>query len=642
MKGFRFAAVLLLLLARQPLAEAQVTDVLTTLLPASGPLCLEVPGASVEDGAPVALGSCNGQMQQLWRVRGSSGPMTLSPQHSGKCLNILFNDKTPGARAVQMHCHGGFDEDFSLRLHSTGSYQLVARHSGLCLTLDGSASTPGTRLVQQPCISNNSDSSAQRWRLPGLANKAARGRWSPLQKLPLIPVAAANLPNGKVLMWSAFDRFSFGGDNGRTYTAIYDPVRGTSSELLVSNTGHDMFCPGTANLADGRLLVAGGSSSSRTSLYDPVANSWTASGPMNLPRGYQGAATLSTGEVFTIGGSYSGALGDKDAEVWSPATGAWRRLLAVFDDFILTRDTRGIYRSDNHAWLFAAGQGRVFHAGPSKQMHWIRTDGSGQVIPAGERGSDGDAMNGSATMYDIGKILTLGGANDYESSFASARAHRIDIGGSSVQVQALAPMAYSRAFASSVVLPSGQVLVLGGQTYPEPFSDDNAVLVPELWEPSTGRFLPMLPLQVPRGYHSVALLLADGRVLSGGGGLCGECSTNHPDVQIFTPPYLLNADGSNATRPVLHAIPASAARGQALTVNTDRPVSSFALMRLSSVTHTVNNEQRRVPLAYTSLGNNRYQLALPAEDGVLIPGDYYLFALTPEGVPGHARTLRIR
>ena len=77
-------------------------------------------------------------------------------------------------------------------------------------------------------------------------------------------------------------------------------------------------------------------------------------------------------------------------------------------------------------------------------------------------------------------------------------------------------------------------------------------------------------------------------------------------------------------------------------MNTDRPVSSFALMRLSSVTHTVNNEQRRVPLAYTSLGNNRYQLALPAEDGVLIPGDYYLFALTPEGVPGHARTLRIR
>ena len=36
----------------------------------------------------------------------------------------------------------------------------------------------------------------------------------------------------------------------------------------------------------------------------------------------------------------------------------------------------------------------------------------------------------------------------------------------------------------------------------------------------------------PRNYHSVALLLPDGRVFSGGGGLCGPCATNHPDAQI--------------------------------------------------------------------------------------------------------------
>ena len=100
-------------------------------------------------------------------------------------------------------------------------------------------------------------------------------------------------------------------------------------------------------------------------------------------------------------------------------------------------------------------------------------------------------------------------------------------------------MTYPRAFANSVVLPNGQVVTMGGQTYAVPFSDANSVLNPELWDPTTGQFTVMAPEAVPRNYHSVAILLPDGTVFSGGGGLCGTCATNHPDGQIFTPPYLL-------------------------------------------------------------------------------------------------------
>ena len=60
-------------------------------------------------------------------------------------------------------------------------------------------------------------------------------------RMPIVPVAAANLPDGKVLTWSAYDRFAFGGNRGKTYTAIFDPATNTSQELLVSNTQHDMF-----------------------------------------------------------------------------------------------------------------------------------------------------------------------------------------------------------------------------------------------------------------------------------------------------------------------------------------------------------------------------------------------------------------
>ena len=65
-------------------------------------------------------------------------------------------------------------------------------------------------------------------------------------------------------------------------------------------------------------------------------------------------------------------------------------------------------------------------------------------------------------------------------------------------------------------------------------------MAPEIWNPATGKWTTLAPMAIPRTYHSVALLLPDARVFVGGGGLCGDCTTNHLDGEIFTPPYLLN------------------------------------------------------------------------------------------------------
>jgi hypothetical protein len=58
----------------------------------------------------------------------------------------------------------------------------------------------------------------------------------------------------QVLVWSAylsdnFDRIHYmfvssGGGSGFTKSAIYDPMTGKISKMTVSNTNHDMFCPG--------------------------------------------------------------------------------------------------------------------------------------------------------------------------------------------------------------------------------------------------------------------------------------------------------------------------------------------------------------------------------------------------------------
>ena len=449
------------------------------------------------------------------------------------------------------------------------------------------------------------------------------------------------MPDGRILLWSGSDRFELA-DGGRTYTSVFDPTTLVATERLVSETGHDMFCSGTSNLPDGKLLISGGTNSEKTSIYDTSSGSWIAAADMSIPRGYQANTVLQDGSVFTYGGSWSGGLGEKHAEVWTAATG-WRRLSGVPVDPALGVDPGGIFRADNHMWLFAMGNGRVLHAGPSANMNWIDIQGNGAIMPAGTRGDDDYSQNGNAIMYDIGKILKVGGAPAYEELPASPSAYVIDAN-AGISVRRVASMAYSRTFSNAVVLPNGQVLVIGGQTIGRPFSDDNSILVPELWDPRTETFEPLPPMAVGRNYHSVALLLPDARVLSGGGGMCGAgCPGNHPDVQILTPHYLLNDDGTPARRPIIELAPASAIHGATLSVRTDSPVASFVLVRSSSVTHSVNNDQRRIPLQFslTHAAANTYAVNVPGNPGIALPGYYMLFAMSAAGVPSVATLIRI-
>lgn len=160
---------------------------------------------------------------------------------------------------------------------------------------------------------------------------------------------------------------------------------------------------------------------------------------------------------------------------------------------------------------------QVFHAGPSKQMHWITTSGNGSLQASIQRGDDSDAMNGSAVMYDIGKILTVGGAMNYAEGTASKKAYIININGSEPTVRRTRnEMQFARSLLNGVVLPNGEVVVIGGMTTVKLFSDETAILETEIWNPTTETFKTLKPMRVPRTYHSVALMMKDGRVWAAG------------------------------------------------------------------------------------------------------------------------------
>ena len=506
---------------------------------------------------------------------------------------------------------------------------------------------------------NASGSILQKWRFFSIPSPLGPiAQFSAPIALPIIAIAAANLPDGRVLMWSSSQIDNFGTGQLRTYAIIYNPATGAVSQQLITSLQADMFCPGTALLTDGTVAIVGGVTAGATSFFNASNGAWGKAAKLNTPRGYNTATTLSNGAVFTLGGSWSGGYGNKGGEVWRP--NKWVTLSRVKVEPFLTDDVAGIYRQDNHMWHFAGAGGYVFHAGPSRAMFWISTDGNGSSTWAGNRSDDGDAMNGNGVLFDVGKILTTGGAPNYSGGACTRNAYVIDISagpGGSVTAERTGQMLVARALHNSVVLPSGEVVVVGGQTGRTLlFHDQNAAMTAEIWSPATGTFQYLAwgsgatPMVTPRTYHSIALLLPDGRVLSSGGGACGTlCAYNHLDAQIITPPYLLAPDGTPAARPSLRAAPARARVGEAVRVSA-AGAAAFALVRAGSSTHTVNTDQRRVPVAATRLSEPppaapedaaEYSLAIPGDPGVVVPGVYMLFALGPTGTPSVALHMRI-
>ncbi len=614
---------------------------------------------SAADGA--AFRAIDGDPATFWRSRFTGGEaalphtLTVDTGQTGPVAGVVLTprqDDTPdgniGRFRVQVSTNGTWWRTVAsgLLADSTGTktvqFPLVsARYVRVTALSEAGGRGPMTTLAELSLLTS-----------APAAPTSGTGRWSLPFNLPLVPVSAAMLNTGKVLLWSSYRPDAFGKPNeevsGRTLTATYDPSSTAVSQRTVTNTGHDMFCPGTALLPDGTLLVNGGSTDGKTSLFNPKTGVWSAGADLIIKRGYQAAVTTSQGAVFTLGGSWNDSAGAKNGELWTAAGGS--QLLPDADVTpSLTQDTGGVFRQDNHAWLFAASQGMVFHAGPSQAMGWYDTAGTGTYTAAGARADDSDAMNGNAVMYDVGKILAAGGSPNYSGGLATNHAYTIDISqgpGVLPTVVPLAGMNSPRTFATSVVLPSGQVLEVGGQDVPAPYFDGGSILKPELFDPATGAFTVMAPMQIPRNYHSIALLLSDGRVLAAGGGLCGTTCTdpaaNHPDAEIFTPPYLLTATGAPAPRPGISTAPTTATVGSTIQVRTTRAVTAFSLVRMASVTHGINNDQRRVPLTFTPPATGTtYALTLPNDRGVLVPGAYMLFALDAKGVPSTSRIVTV-
>jgi galactose oxidase-like protein len=175
------------------------------------------------------------------------------------------------------------------------------------------------------------------------------------------------------------------------------------------------------------------------------------------------------------------------------------------------------------------------------------------------------------------------------------------------------------------------------------FLRQGPVFATELWNPQTATFTTMASSQVPRAYHSTAVLLPDGRVPLAGGGAGGNpADPNHANAEIYSPPYL-------DKRPItVLSAPASIHYNVSFTVQVNTAdgysaplhIAGANLIGLSQTTHSFNQGQRLNHLTVSQSGGT-VTITPPQNANRCPPGPYMLFLLNDEGGISKARMVQI-
>lgn len=544
---------------------------------------------------------------------GGSGKVTSSPAG----INCTITNGAAGSTG----CTASFGTGASVTLTATattGSYLKAWSGAGCDAAGTGKGGATGICAVKMSAAQNVIVS------FDPTSPIAGAGQWSAPITWPALAIHASLLPNGKVLTW--------GQRNSQPEIWTPPATVGASGTFVSTAEPADLFCSGHTFLPDGRILVAGGHSGTiglgirNSTIFSFATGSFTSGPIMENGRWYPTNTALASGEVVTMSGGDTAQQRNLIPEVYQ-TNGTWRVL-----------STASLYLP-YYPMAFVAPAGNVFVAGPSQTTYFLDPSGTGHWT-GGPTSQFGVRDYGSAVMYDVGKIFMVGGGAP------TATAEVIDISAGSGTWRYVASMAVARRQSNATILADGKVLVTGG-TNATGFNtapSNAAVLAAELWDPATEQWKTLARATHYRLYHSTALLLQDGRVLTAGSGAPAATGlTDDLTGEIFTPPYLFNADGTLATRPTITVAPSSVSYNQGFTVQLSAPttVGKVTWISLGSVTHSYNQNQRAMRLTFTGSGTAALTVTAPARAALAPPGYYLLFVVDGRGVPSVAKIVRI-
>lgn len=389
--------------------------------------------------------------------------------------------------------------------------------------------------------------------------------------------------------------------------------------------------------------------------FNPWTEQYQKVDPMHYARWYPTLTGMSDGHIMAISGLDSGGrILDGQTEIYDPSTHQWterkdlRRFFPTYP---------AIFQTAKPGVLFSAGPSTGW--GPEDKGRdpgfWTLDGNTFDVV----KGLRDPGLLETASVAWLGpvnnqRLIVVGGGGVGQSNKSTGRIDVIDLDdGKNLRFKPLGELPQPTRYPNVVTLPTGDMFITNGSKGYRGMSDSN-ILKSYLLDYEDETLSPMADPQVGRNYHSSALLLPNGQILTAGSDpLFGDKDNTTPGqferrIEIYSPPYLFTKDGSKVSRPVINSEAGVKVDGDSLKLSYSRSepgaasdIASVHLVHPGAVTHVTDTNQRLINLDIVSDEGGQVEAAIPKNPALVPPGYYMLFLIDSNGVPSLASWVQV-
>ena len=375
-------------------------------------------------------------------------------------------------------------------------------------------------------------------------------------------------------------------------------------------------------------------------LFNPYKERYEFVPPMPHKRWYPTVATLANGNLLAVSGLNGvGQVSPGETDLFNVKTLKWSagpfRYFPTYPALFLTESGK-LFFSGSSTGYGPANKGR-------QPGLWDVQQDTFQPVEGLPEPQDAET-SGSVLLppAQAQKVMILGGGGVGESKLVTSRTAIADLAAPHPTYTRGPNLAQPTRYPESVILPDDTVFVTGGSSqYRGSHDSDNHIA--RIYHPQTDTFTKAASPEVGRDYHSEAVLLPDGRVVTlGSNPLFGNAEDSKPGffeqrIEIYSPPYLFHGP-----RPQITGGPKQVALGGSASFTTSDPtdIVKVRLMHPSAATHVTDLQQRSIALTYTRTANGIH-VTIPPQQALVPLGWYMLFVDNARGVPSVARWVQI-
>lgn len=502
--------------------------------------------------------------------------------------------------------------------------------------------------------------------LKNLAYADTLGSWSLGANMSKTPIHATLLPTGWIIYLTGSD-YAPTQQKGPYWVGLFDPDTGIQKSDTVP---HDVFCCGHCLLPNGNLLLTGGTLAYAQNTpngrwwggnwvyeYDIALNSFVQVTSMAHGRWYPTPVALPNGTVAVVSGYDEFGCTNGLMEIYDPHSQSFsikydpltNLMYCVGACTTLPGAGSPCYGGTDHGTVPPMSYYPRMHIMPNGLLACVGMNqplktwnpSTGHWISGGQFATGKNRVYGTSVLLPLknsttetGSILSIGGAPDFASP-ATNQSEIVTPNGNSLQTHSTTSMKYPRLYLNATILPTGSIFVNGGTTQADLIS--NSVYAAEMFDPITQKWTTLPSAKVARRYHSVSLLLKDGRVWTAGTTI-GQNPPGELRTEIFSPSYLFVA------RPIITGLPIiRGGYGGSITIPTPNAtsISSVSLVKISSVTHHYSSDQRLVWLQIQRSDLNSVTVAAPINANIAPPGYYLIHILDEKRIPSTGQFIKI-